>query len=109
MNDKKRIEVLREENDKLNVKILEYQARELALEKDKEEYRTLILELESLKKTWLKNIDNTRQKQTRLDELITAVKGMKSTLTTGRIPLSYKIKKKFNGKMYNRGKFAFYI
>lgn len=95
MNDKRRIEVLREENEKLQAKILEYQSKEFKLEKDMGEYRSLILELEALKKTWLKNIDETRAKQARLDELISAVKGMKSTLTTGRIPLSYKIKKKF--------------
>lgn len=98
MNDKKRIEVLREENEKLQAKILEYQSKEFKLEKDMGEYRSLILELEALKKTWLKNIDETRAKQARLDELITAVKGMKSTLTTGRIPLSYKIKRRFKRK-----------
>ena len=95
MNDAKRIQILRKENEELKAVVDEYHAKQFELEKETKEYKALILELEVLKRTWLDNIDRVKNKQARLDELIDAVKAMKSTLNTGRIPLSYKIKRKF--------------
>ena len=98
MNDSKRIALLREENEYLKKELEKYRANEKAFEEEKAEYEKTEKEftdkMEVLKTEWETELRKLHSKQEKLETLLDEVKAMKNVLKTGRIPVSFKLKRK---------------